>query len=76
MRVRWSCGRCGAHGTTTIEARQVWHRCAPPKRPRRRVQLPEPEGITREEARNAIWSGLAEALDAVDPEWSLRKESA
>lgn len=73
MRVKWSCSRCGAHGTTSIETRQIWHRCVLPERPKRRVRLPEPEGITREEARSQVWDGLADALDARDPDWNLRR---
>jgi hypothetical protein len=77
MRVRWSCGRCGRRGTAPIEARVHFHQCTPRKPPRRRaIRLREPEGFTREEARNQVWDGLAEALDALDPEWAYRKETA
>lgn len=64
--MRWRCGRCGAHGLTRIESRQVWHRCNPPKRPRRRVE-PRIDWPNPEEARASVWrDAFADAL-GIDP---------
>ena len=68
----WSCGRCGRSGTAPAEAAVIFHHCPLPKR-RRVVRMPEVRHVTREEARGAVWSGLAEAMDRRDADWLLRR---
>jgi hypothetical protein len=69
----WSCFRCKRSGQAPAGAVLVYHRCTPPPRARRRIPMPEVRHVTREEMRSAVWSGLAEAMDAREPEWMLRR---
>ena len=69
MRQRWSCGRCGGKGTTTVESRVVFHNCVTPERPRRRIRMPSVRGVTREEVRNAVFAGLLDALGGDPAIW-------
>lgn len=68
----WHCSRCRRSGEVEDHVLVVFHRCIVEDRPRRRVSMPEVRGITREEARNAVWHGFAQALDSRNADWQLR----
>jgi hypothetical protein len=68
----WDCYMCGSRGTTRPEVVVVFHRCEPPERSLRVLRLPEPHWPNREEARAAIWAGIAEAMDAL-PDRKVRR---
>jgi len=64
----WTCDRCGKSGETRDDVAVLFHRCDPPRRVRRRIPMPEVK-VSREESRNAVWSGLLDAIGGDPALW-------
>ena len=70
MRWRTVCHRCGRTLYAPIDSRMHWHHCNPPqRRPRPRFAIPTYEGITREEARTAVFEAAVKALGGDKSIW-------